>query len=155
MIAAAALTLVAIAVLSNPWSGASSLGTARADAAAYTIAVYPPSRLNASQLRGWAKLSRDCSGTYGCSNYIKIERQRAWGVQFVGGWWATANGWNSITAGLPRGCFDYRTTVDSYNDVAGSSGGGVNVGPVGVSSNGTKIYRYRNTWSSGFSRICR
>lgn len=127
----------------------------RADAAAYTISVSAPKRINTTQIQGVANLSRDCSGTLGCSNYIKIERQRWWGVEYVKGWWANANGWNSITADLPSGCYDYRTTVDSYNDVAGSYGTGVNVGQVGVSSSGTKVYRFRTTWSSGFARHCR
>jgi hypothetical protein len=127
----------------------------RADAAAYPIGVYAPERLNSSQIRGWANLSRDCSGTLGCFNYVKIERSRWYGVEFVNGWWANANGWNSITANLPSGCYDYRTTTDSYNDSIGPVGGGVNIGPVGVSSNGQTVYRYRLTWSSGWKRHCR
>lgn len=74
---------------------------------------------------------------------------------FVNGWWANANGWNSITGTLNPGCYNYRTTTDSYNDVAGSWSAGVNIGQVGVTAGGTKIYRYRTTWSSGWVRICR
>jgi hypothetical protein len=125
-----------------------------AEAAAYPIGVYAPNRINSGQIQGWANLSRDCSGTYGCYNYIKIERARWYGVEYVNGWWANNNGWNSITANLPSGCYNYRTTTDSYNDVAGGYGGGVNIGPVGASGNGTKIYRYRNTWSSGWTYQC-
>lgn len=125
-----------------------------ADAAAYTKSVYTPTRLNSTQIRGWADLSRDCSGTYWCGNYIKVERKTWYGSAFQNGWWANANGWNNITANLSKGCHYYRTTIDSYNDVAGSYGGGVNIGPVGFTSNGTKIYRFRTTWSSGWSRHC-
>ena len=39
-----------------------------ADAAAFTYGDYPPYRINATQVQGWANLSRDCSGTYGCFN---------------------------------------------------------------------------------------
>lgn len=127
---------------------------APADAAAYTKSVYAPND-EGSYLRGWADLSRDCSGTYGCWNYMKIERHRAWGWEYVNGWWANNHGWNHVDATQPYGCFNYRTTVDSYNDVAGSYGSGVNLGPVGTTSNGTKIYRYRTTWSSGFKYHCR
>ena len=59
------------------------IGAQSASAAAYTIGVYAPNRINGSQIQGWANLSRDCSGTYGCFNYIKIERRRAWGIEYV------------------------------------------------------------------------
>ncbi len=65
-----------------------------------------------------------------------------------------ANGWNSIKGAALRLC-PYRTMVDFYNDVAGSYGSGVNIGHVGFNSNGTKVYRYRNTWSSGWVELCR
>jgi hypothetical protein len=127
-----------------------------ANAAAYPIGVYAPSKINASQAQGWANLSRDCSGTYGCSNYIKIEKRNWWGgADWVAGWWANNNGWNSITATLASGCADYRTTTDSYNDVAGGYGSGITVGPVGYTWNGTRILEYRTTWSSGWARLCR
>ena len=126
-----------------------------AGAAAYTKSVYPPDRINSSTLRSWADLSRDCSGTVGCYNYMKIERKRAWGPEFVAGNWANANGWNSLTTSQPAGCYDYRTVVDSYNDYAGGHGSGVNVGQVGTASNGTKVFRFRTTWSSGWKRYCR
>jgi hypothetical protein len=127
----------------------------RAEASAYPIGVYSPSRVNSWQIQGWANLSRDCGGTVGCFNYIKIERRRLWGNEYVAGWWANNHGWNSVTATLPGGCYDYRTTTDSYNDIAGGYGSGINVGPVGWTSNGTRIYRFRITWSSGWARHCR
>jgi hypothetical protein len=136
------------------------LGTFQlADAAAYTKSVYPPEKHGTTQMQGWADLSRDCSGTYGCYNYIKIEKKNWWGASFVAGGWANGSGWNSVTANLPTGCAQYRMTVDSYNDVAGSYGGGVNLGTkvaeVGFSQNGTKIYRFKVTWSSGWKELCR
>jgi hypothetical protein len=125
-----------------------------ASASAYTIGVYAPGK-SGSTAQGWANLSRDCSGTTGCWNYIKIERQRWYGTQFVNGWWANANGWNSISANIGgTGCYNYRTTVDSYNDVVGGYGAGVNIGPVGTTANGTTVYRFRNTWSSGWNYLC-
>lgn len=125
----------------------------QAHATAFTYEVYAPDR-SGNTLTGWARLSRDCSGTYGCSNYIKIER-RAWnGWQFLSGKWANNGGWNSVSGTMLSGCYDYRTTVDSYNDTLVSSGGGVNVGPVGISSSGQTIYRFRITWSSGYKRYC-
>jgi hypothetical protein len=41
---------------------------------------------------------------------------------YQNGWWANANGWNSVTSDMTPGCYNYRTTVDSYSDVAGSYG---------------------------------
>ena len=146
------LVALALAVLA---AGILLVGAPRAEAAAYPIAVYAPKKLGATQVQGWANLSRNCSGTYGCYNYIKVERSRWYGAEFVNGWWANANGWNSITGTLGAGCYSYRTTTDSYNDVAGSYGSGVNLGPVGATSNGTKINRFRTSWSSGWTRICR
>lgn len=125
-----------------------------ASAAAYTRSVYSPAR-NGNTLIAWADLSRDCSGTYGCWNYMKITRDRLWGQEFVAGSWVNNNGWNSISAGLPGGCFNYRTTVDSYNDTLISSGVGINVGPVGANSSNQTIYRFKRTWSSGTTRYCR
>jgi hypothetical protein len=147
------LRLALVAVLGA--LAASLFVASGAHAAAYPIGVYAPERISNTQIQGWANLSRDCSGTYGCYNYIKIERSRWWGTEFVNGWWATANGWNSITATLPYGCYNYRTTTDSYNDVAGTFGSGVNIGPVGLTANGTRIYRFRQTWSSGWKQHCR
>jgi hypothetical protein len=132
-----------------------AVNASSANAAAFTYSVYAPKRLNSYQLQGWGNLSRDCSGTYGCSNYIKIERSRWYGAEFIGGSWANAHGWNSITVNLPSGCFHYRTTVDSYNDVVATSGFGVNVGRIGFTKNGTSINRYKQTWSSGWAWHCR
>lgn len=145
-----ALLLVLAALLTAGLTAASA-----ANASAFTYGVYAPKKINSSQVQGWANLSRDCSGTYGCYNYIKIERSNWWGVSYQNGWWANSNGWNSITANMTPGCYSYRTTVDSYNDVAGSYGWGVNIGPVGWTSNGTRIYRYKVTWSSGWAYRCR
>lgn len=136
-------------------AGLLGLASTTASAAAYPNGVYAPNRINSSQIQGWANLSLDCSGTYGCWNYIKIERYHWYGPEYINGWWAGANGWNSITANLPWGCSYYRTTTDSYNDVAGSWGAGVNIGQVGWTYNGTRIYRFRTTWSSGWSYQCR
>jgi hypothetical protein len=129
---------------------------APANAAAYTQAVYAPNVIaGGTALEGWALLSRDCSGTQGCWNYMKIERWQWWGMQYLNGNWVNNNGWNRMTASLPGGCGYYRTTVDSYNDIAGTYGGGVNIGPVGFTGNGTRVYRYKTTWSSGWRYACR
>jgi hypothetical protein len=128
---------------------------APSNAAAFVYGVYAPNKINGTQVQGWANLSRDCSGTYGCYNYIKIERSNWYGASYQNGWWANANGWNSITADMTPGCYNYRTTVDSYNDVAGGYGAGVNIGPVGMTSSGTTIYRFKTTWSSGWAYRCR
>lgn len=130
-----------------------------ANAAAYPIGVYAPNKINPTQLQGWANLSRDCSGTYGCYNYIQIQVERWYGLVFgpttVNGWWANNNGWNSITGTLLPGCYNYRTRTDSYNNAVGDVGGGVNAGTVGVSANGQTIYEWHKEWNSGWTRICR
>lgn len=128
---------------------------APAEAAAFSYGVYTPNKINQWTMDAWANVSRDCSGTYGCYNYMKIEKREWWGWSHYAGQWAGANGWNSIRANINGGCATYRLTVDSYNDVAGGYGGGANIGPVGSSSNGTKIYRYKTSWSSGTRQICR
>jgi hypothetical protein len=126
-----------------------------AHAAAYPKNVYSPEIVPPTwNIRGWADLNLDCSGTYGCWNYMKIERSRWYGPEFMSGGWV-GGGWQSATATLQSGCWDYRTTAESYNDVAGSYGSGVNIGPVGVSANGTTIYRFKTSWSSGWKRWCR
>jgi hypothetical protein len=125
-----------------------------AKAAAFTYNVYAPNR-SGNTLTSWANLSRDCSGTYGCWNYMKIEKSDWWWYDYVGGNWVSNNGWNSISVGLPSGCGNYRTTVDSYNDVLISQGIGVNLGQVGVNASGQAIYRFRTTWSSGTHYYCR
>jgi hypothetical protein len=125
-----------------------------AGAVAYTKDVYPPER-HSTTLQGWANLGRDCTNTNGCWNYMKIEQKTWYGSSFIGGTWAGVDGWNSVSAPLSTGCEEYRTTVDSYNDIAGTHGIGINLGEVGVSADGTKIYRYQTTWSSGYVRYCR
>ena len=114
-----------------------------------------PNKINATQLQGWANLSRDCSGTNGCYNYIQIQVSRWYGPATVNGWWANNNGWNSITGTLLSGCYDYRTRTDSYNYATGDVGGGANVGQVGVTSSGQKLYEWHLEWNSGWTRICR
>jgi len=126
-----------------------------ANAAAFPYAVYAPNKINTTQVQGWANLSRDCSGTYGCYNYIQIQVLRWYGPQNVNGWWANNNGWNSITATMLPGCYDYRTMTDSYNYAVGDVGGGVNAGQVGVTVSGQKIYEWHSEWNSGWNRICR
>lgn len=124
-------------------------------AAAYTKSVYAPNELNSTTLEGWGDLSRNCSGTYGCYNYMKIERKAWYGAVYVGGGWVNKNGWNKIRVTQPKNCHYYRTTVDSYNDVLRGYGSGVDMGPVGSSDSDTKIHRYKTTWSSGWKRHCR
>jgi hypothetical protein len=126
----------------------------KAVAAAFTYDAYAPNR-SGSTLTGWAYLSRDCSGTFGCSNYMKIEKSDWWWWDYVGGNWVPNNGWNSISVGLPRGCANYRTTVDSYNVVLISQGIGINLGEVGVNANGQTLYEFHRTWSSGAHYYCR
>lgn len=128
---------------------------APAEAAAFSYGVYAPNKISAWTMDAWANVSRDCSGTYGCYNYMKIEKREWWGWSHYAGQWAGAHGWNSIRANINGGCATYRLTVDSYNDVAGGYGGGVNVGHVGFSANGTKIYRYKTSWSGASRQICR
>lgn len=129
------------------------------EAAAFTYAAYAPNR-SGGTLTGWANLSRDCSNTYGCWNYMKIEERnpRRWETWepwlYVGRQWVNNNGWNHVTVNMPNGCGEYRTTVDSYNIVTGDQGGGANLGPVGVSGNGTTIYEFRTRWSSGTNSFC-
>jgi hypothetical protein len=129
--------------------------TGQADAAAFTYDVYAPKKEANNIIKGWANLSRDCSGTYGCYNYIKLE-YKSWGSwRFFSGKWANANGWNSVSGDLINGCNEYRTTVDSYNDTLVSNGAGANIGPVGANGSGQKIYRFQRTWSSGSAKLCR
>jgi hypothetical protein len=125
-----------------------------ANAIAFPYGVYAPNKISATQAQGWANLSRDCSDTYGCFNYIQIQVLRWDGPQYVNGWWADNNGWNSITANLLPGCYDYRTRTDSYNYAVGDVGGGANAGPVGVTANGQTIYEWHLEWNSGWARIC-
>lgn len=126
-----------------------------ANAAAYPIGAYPPNKINSTQLQGWANLSLDCGGTYGCYNYIQIQVLRWYGPTMVNGWWANNNGWNSITGTLLPGCYNYRTRTDSYNYAVGDVGGGVNVGTFGVSVSGQTIYEWHREWHSGWQQICR
>ncbi|MDP9885859.1 hypothetical protein J2W21_003384 [Sinomonas atrocyanea] len=126
-----------------------------AEAAAFTYSVYAPHKVSSTTAEGWAYLSHDCRGTYGCANYMKIEEREWWGWSNRGGGWVYHNGWNTARGSLTRGCAYYRTTVDSYNDLAGRHHSGTNLGPVGHTRNGTTIYRYRTTWSSGTTRLCR
>jgi hypothetical protein len=130
------------------------LAAPSASAVAWPIAVYAPHQISSTQLQGWANLSRDCSNTYGCWNYIQIDVHRWYGWTMVNGWWANNNGWNSITAELLPGCYDYRTRTDSYNDSVQPIGGSVSAGSVGVSANGSKIYEWHKEWNSGPARIC-
>ena len=134
----ATITVVGIALALGPG----------ANAAAFPYAVYAPNKINATQVQGWANLSLDCSNTYGCYNYIQIEVQRWYGPAYVNGWWANNNGWNSITATLLSGCYNYRTRTDSYNYAVGDVGGGVNVGQAGVTAHGRKIYEWHREWNS-------
>lgn len=126
-----------------------------AQAAAYTKSANAPQKTGPRTLQGTADLSLDCSGTLGCRNYMKIEVQRWNGIKKLSGKWANANGVNSINGKLKKGCYSYRTTVDSYNDMVGAVGIGVNLGPVGATKSGEKVYRFRSEpWSSGWSRLC-
>ncbi len=145
----AALVLVTAWVLM-----VTTMGTA-ANAAAYTKNVYPPNKINSTTLEGWADLSLDCAGTLGCWNYLKIERWGWYGNQHVGGNWVSNHGWNKMTAELPGGCGYYRTTVVSYNHMTGGYGGGVNVGVVGATGNGTRVYEYQKPWWSDWRYYCR
>ena len=146
--AAATFAIVLVLALTNVLTAGS------ANAAAFTRDAYPPNR-EGNSVVGWADLNRDCTGTYGCWNYIKIERKRWWGWEYVSGKWAQADGWNSVSSHLPPGCFEYRTVVDSYNDQVVDNGGGVNIGPVGFTDDGQTIDRFHRTWHSGGNRICR
>ncbi len=124
------------------------------EATAYTINVYAPDPKANNQMQAWANLSRDCSGTVGCYNYMKIERKVWWGNEFVTGKWANTHGWNNLWATKVKGCHYYRTTIDSYNRIVGDRGIGSNIGVVGVSGNGLKVYEDRVTWSSGWTYMC-
>jgi hypothetical protein len=90
---------------------------------------------------------------------MKIERSSYRGWQFVSGNWVSYNGWNSVSANLLSGCYDYRTTVMSYNDVLTSQGASANLGKkgaeIGVSRNGEKITRFEKEWNSGSKRLCK
>lgn len=138
-------------------TGAGVANPGTADAAAYTKNVYAPVQLSGEQMEAWADVSRDCDGTLGCRNYMKIERQvmGEWIIDEVAGQWAQDDGWNRLAAELTPGCHHYRTTVFSYNDVVGGYGEGVNIGTVGASQNGEKISRYEVDWSSGWTMLCR
>ena len=125
-----------------------------AEGAAYTKSADAPQKTGPKTLRGSADLNLDCSDTLGCHNYIKIDVQRWNGAKRRAGSWANNNGVNTIDGTLKKGCYNYRTTVDSYNDVVGAFGGGASIGKVGVTKNGEKVYRYKSTWSSGWTRIC-
>jgi hypothetical protein len=126
-----------------------------ANAAAFTYDAYPPDKSGPTMITAWANLSRDCTGTYGCWNYMKIERTRLWGIEYVGGKWATDNGWNSLEVNLPDGCYDYRTFVDSYTDALISLGLSADYKVIGASATGEKIVRFHRVWNSGFVQICR
>lgn len=136
--------------------GAGSMVVAApAEAAAFSYGVYAPAKINNTTMEAWANLSRDCSGTVGCFNYIKIEKKVWWGWAHHTGGWANSHGWNSIRATIDGGCGTYRLKVDSYNDIVGSHGSGTNIGSVGTSSNGTKISRFKTEWNGASTHICR
>jgi hypothetical protein len=127
--------------------------TGTASAQAYTQNAYPPHNESGYAV-GWASVVQDCTNTFGCWNYVKIEKWGYFGNTWIGGGWVTGSGWQSARGALPKGCGWYRTTVDSYNDVAGPVSGGANIGPVGGSGGGQKVYRYHSPWSSGWASLC-
>ncbi|MDP9352858.1 MAG: hypothetical protein M3P51_15150 [Chloroflexota bacterium] len=136
------------------------------DAAAYTKGVYPPNRIGATTIEGWADLSLDCTETFGCWNYIKIERRLSPydpaflvhpvdpPVEYVAGGWATQAGWAAISAELSLGCWEYRTHVDSYNRYPASYGFGVDARGIGVSYNDTNGNIDHMPWSSDWTTHC-
>ncbi|MCU7825433.1 hypothetical protein KSNIM_28090, partial [Kitasatospora sp. DSM 101779] len=115
---------------------------APATAAACTKAVYATDRAG-NTLTGRGDLSRDCSGTVGGYDYVKIERWYGW--EFMGGNPADKSGSNTATATAAGGCYAYRTTVDSADDIVGGYGAGVNTRQVGTTVDGRKIDRFRVT----------
>jgi hypothetical protein len=105
-------------------------------------------------VKGWVDMDANCPGI-ACHTYMKVERSSYRGWQFVAGGWISGRwGWSSMTGTKLSGCYDYRTVVEVYTDVAGGYGSGINVGPVGYTSSGTKIYRFKNSYFSSSTRAC-
>jgi hypothetical protein len=136
---------------------AGAVAASSAGATAYVNNVYSPED-HGDYIRGWGNVTRDCSNTYGCWIYIKLERWssllHSW--RYVSGRWQNSSGsyWASKSAYKLSDCRYYRTTVDAYNDSTAPIGGGANIGPVGAASNGQQISRYKTVWSSGYVRLC-
>lgn len=104
-----------------------------------------------TQIEGWVDMNGNCPAL-ACHTYLKIERQRAWGWQHLGGRWISNNwGWRNIRVTQPYGCFNYRTVVDVYMDVPSSWGWGAG----GVSLSGTDLKRYHFVYRSAGTRACR
>lgn len=116
--------------------------------------VYAPQD-HGSYVQGWANIRTDCP-YFQCSVYLKIERSSWSGWRFVNGSFVNwSNSWISMSAGKLSGCYDYRTTIELYEDSIGPVAGGVNIGPVGTSASGQTIYRWNiGPWSSGTTRAC-
>ena len=131
-------------------------GAPAANASASAVDAYAPERISHNRVEGRANLITDCSNTIRCKNYIKIERKN--GVlppRFVAGAWRNTTGVASVAGTLQMGCYEYRTWVDSYNWVVGTTGAGVQVASTGFTRNGEKIYKYKLTWNSGWKQHCR
>ncbi len=130
-------------------------GAPRAEAAAYAVSVHQPKSLGNNHVQGGADVIRDCSGTLGCSNTISVEWQLWRSAKRLGSSTPAYGGRHTVTAFKLPGCRNYRTVVTSLNDIPGSWGGGVNVGPIGGSVNGMRVYRYRTVKYSAWTRLCR
>jgi hypothetical protein len=119
-------------------------------------AAYPPED-HGSFVQGWAKISTDCPYLK-CSVYLKIERKSLWplGPSFVNGSFVNwSNDWVEMRATKLAGCYEYRTTIEIYEDSVAPVGGGANIGPMGMSVSGQRVYSYKiGPWSSAWVERC-
>jgi hypothetical protein len=133
--------------------------------AAQAVDLRPPSwsvPMATNSVQASALVDGTCNGAGGalnCQVFMKIERSSWRGWQYAGGRWITGDvygktQWATVWGNRPAGCYDYKTTVETYTDAPGSYGSGVNIGEVGTSSNGMKMYRWKISWSSGSVYMC-
>lgn len=136
--------------------GASVAVPASADAAAYTNWVNAPTQWGAWTVGAAANVNGSCDGTYGCWNYMKIERWNGSSWTFVAGRWI--GGGTQYVSGYTSGCGTYRTAIDSYNDILTSynysAQFGVKIAELGGGYGGQTIKRFNRTWTSGNRYLC-
>lgn len=106
-------------------------------------------------IEAWVDMNASCPGL-ACHTYFKIERSTYSGYRHMnGGWISGRPGWQKLITYKEKGCYNYRSVVESYIDAPVNSGsigasGGVFQGSYNV--NGMKRYYFK--YPSSTTRIC-
>lgn len=106
-------------------------------------------------IQAWVDMNASCPG-YACHTYFKIERSSYSGYRWMnGGWISGRSGWQDLITYKEKGCYNYRSVVESYIDSP------VTLGSLGVSARGLQatynvngMKRYYFKYTSGTTRIC-